>query len=116
MKRFVRADTVRLKRLGKNRQKLQKWRKPKGRHSKMRKKRAGYPISPSIGHGTPRGSRGLIEGRMPLVVYSLNQLESAGKNQVIVISRTMGARKRIELIKRASALGLPILNVREQKK
>ena len=38
-KKFLRRDSVRFSKIGKNRKKIQKWRKPKGRDSKMRLKR-----------------------------------------------------------------------------
>jgi len=44
--RFVRVDTHRHSRLGKGRPKLQKWRRPRGKHNKTRLKRFSYPIQP----------------------------------------------------------------------
>jgi len=47
-KRFLRRLTNRYLKLGKKRKKKQKWRKPKGRHNKMREKERGYPAVVSI--------------------------------------------------------------------
>jgi large subunit ribosomal protein L32e len=115
MKRFVRAETVRFKRLGKNRKKLQKWRKPKGRHSKMRKKRAGYPISPSIGHGKPVVREGMIKGKVPMLISTMKDFDKASASNIIIISRRIGARKKMEMIKKAHELKLQLLNVKDKK-
>jgi len=108
-KKFLRSETVRLLRLGKKRRKLQKWRKPRGRHSKIRKKRFGYPLSPSIGYKKPRSSSGLIRGKAHLLVRNIGELERAGKNLRIVLSRRLGAKKRLELLKKAAEMGLEVV-------
>lgn len=109
-KKFVRAETVRFMRLGKNRPKLQKWRRPKGRHNKMRKKRAGYPGSPSIGHGTPREGSGLIMGKKPIVVHNMQELQSATAHNLIIFSRRVGAKSRMELMKHANEKKLTVFS------
>lgn len=111
MPRFVRSETVRFMRLGKHRKKLQKWRKPRGRHNKMRKKRVGYPITPSIGYGTPQGTRNLIQGKMPLLVSSMKELSKAHAGSIVVFSRRIGAKKKIEMIKFAHEHKMHLLNV-----
>ena len=112
-KRFLRSETVRFLRLGKKRPKLQKWRRPRGRHSKIRRKRFSYPIQPGIGYGTPKELRHLVKGKHVLLVRNLKELEKADKNATIVLSRTIGAKKRLEMLKRALELNL---NVRGAKK
>ena len=98
-KKFKRAETVRFMRLGKNRPKLQKWRRPKGRHNKMRKKRVGYPSSPTIGHGTPRSISGLLQGKIPVVVHNMKELEQVSAENIVILSRRIGAKQRIEIMK-----------------
>ena len=53
MIKFRRRDWHKYKRLGKKDKKKVKWRKPKGRHNKMRESRKGYAASPSIGMKKP---------------------------------------------------------------
>jgi len=108
--RFLRSDTIRHSRLGKNRRKLQKWRRPRGRHSKIRRKRFGYPVKPSVGYKTPRKSSGKIAGQMPLLVYNLQQVQALDKKAVIIIAR-IGAKKKVELLKLAREKNMTILNV-----
>lgn len=112
---FLRSDTRRLLRLGKKRRNLQKWRRPKGRHSKIRKGRVGYPGSPSIGHGRPAIHAGLIKGKTPVVVLTIKEIDKLSKDNIVVISRRVGARKKVELIKHVQQKGLMILNVKKDK-
>jgi len=111
MKRFLRRDWSRYSRLGKNRKKLQKWRRAKGRHNKIRKRRAGYPGPPLIGYKKPKAESGKINGKVPILVENMNDLVSASKNNILIISRRIGARKRIEVIKKANEMKLEIQNV-----
>lgn len=107
-KKFTRSETVRFMRLGKNRPKLQKWRRPRGRHNKIRKKRAGYPSAPTIGHGTQKAQSGLIMGKKPLVVHNMAELNHATANHLIIFSRRIGAKTRIELMKHAQERKLAV--------
>jgi len=113
MKRFLRQDYMRHSRLGKSRKKLQKWIKPKGRHSKMRKMRRSYPPSPTVGHKSPKAEKGKLKGYIPILISSANQLNKLGKDNGIILSKKLGARKRLELIKKAEEMHLKILNVRK---
>jgi large subunit ribosomal protein L32e len=111
VKKFLRSETVRLLRLGKKRKKLQKWRKPRGRHNKMRKKRVGYPSTPSIGYGTPIKLRGIINGKRPILVSEMRDLEKITAGHVAVLSRRLGAKKKIEIIRSANERKIHLLNV-----
>ena len=52
--KFLRRTSSRYSKLGKGRKKKQIWRRPTGRHNKMRNKRNGYPVIVSIGYGTKK--------------------------------------------------------------
>ncbi len=114
-KRFVRVDTNRYSRLGKGRKKLQKWRKPTGKHNKTRLKRFSYPVQPEIGFGSPRSSAGKINGLVPVVVNNISELQNLGKNNIAIVSRTLGAKKKVELLKKASDLNIKIANAGGKK-
>lgn len=109
--RFLRSDTVRHLRLGKKRRTLQKWRRARGRHSKIRRKRAGYPVSPSIGYGSPCSLSGRIKGKKPVVVETMKDLARLEEFNIAIISRRVGSRKRLELIKIAREKGIQLLNL-----
>ena len=55
---FIRQDYMRHIKIGSGRKKLLKWRRPKGRHSKMRKQRKGYPAIPTVGYKAPKKEYG----------------------------------------------------------
>jgi len=107
--KFLRSDTRRHLRLGKRRKKLQKWRRPRGRHSKIRRKRMGYPLKPSPGFKTSLKTSGLIQGLKPILVHNLKELEAANKNSIVIIAR-IGAKKKIEILKKAQELKIKIAN------
>lgn len=107
-KTFLRRDSVRYSKLGKNRKKLQKWRKPKGRDNQMRLKRKGYPALPSIGYK----KQSIKQAPM---VYNLNDLNKLEKNSSIIIA-SIGAKKKLDIIKKAQEMKIKILNIKEDKK
>ena len=112
MKRFLRRGTLKYGRMGLNRPKLQRWRAAVGRHNKIRKNRLGYTKSPRIGFKKPRKESGKINNKIPLLVRNLSDVAGANKNNILILSRTIGAKKKIEIIKKADDVGLEILNVR----
>ena len=114
MKKFVRPDTFRFSRLGKNRRKLQKWRRVRGKSNKLRLGRMGYPVVPTIGHKGPRKDAGKVKGLMPKLVHNLAELQDIGKNEGAILAR-IGAKKKLELIKKAEELKIKILNLGGKK-
>jgi large subunit ribosomal protein L32e len=109
--KFMRRDTKRYSKLGKNRKKLQKWRRPKGRDNKMRLKRRGYPACPSVGYRSPKKNRAVI----PIQIHNVKQLEALKKNESIIIAR-VGAKKKIDIIKKSREMNLKILNLKGAEK
>ena len=102
---FNHQDSWKRKRLPK------KWRKPKGMHSKMRMKFKGNPRLPSQGYRSPRQVRGLHGlGVDTILVRSLKQLESLASGAIIIAS-SIGARKKLEMIKKAEEKKLSIVNL-----
>jgi large subunit ribosomal protein L32e len=89
------------------------WRKPKGIHSKMRKKKLGKRKSPSVGYKSPKLVRGLSkEGLIPILIQGLNDLAKVTKDNIIILSRTLGNKKRIELLKKIKEKNFKIQNVK----
>ena len=101
---FRHQDSWKRKRLPK------KWRKPRGRHSKMRLKFKGNPKLPSQGFRSPAAVRGFHKsGVRPVLVGSLKHLESLASEAVIIAS-SIGAKKKIEMIKKAAEKKIRIVN------
>ncbi|PIO07461.1 50S ribosomal protein L32e [Candidatus Pacearchaeota archaeon CG10_big_fil_rev_8_21_14_0_10_35_219] len=115
MKKFIRRDSGRFSKLGKKRKKLQKWRGAKGRDNKIREKRKGYPKAPVIGYKKSSKNQGKIKGLIPVHVSNVKDLEKVGKKNIIIVGK-IGARKKMELLKKIDERKLEMYNVSGGKK
>ncbi|MBS3085461.1 hypothetical protein J4225_02140 [Candidatus Pacearchaeota archaeon] len=113
-KRFLRRLTNRYLKLGKKRKKKQKWRKPKGRHNKMREKERGYPAVVSIGYRKNRNERGLIKNQTPVEIKNLSDIKKIGKNKIAVLGR-IGKKNRIDIAKAAEKEKVTFANFNVKK-
>jgi large subunit ribosomal protein L32e len=106
--KFRRQESWRYKRVGDT------WRKPHGIDSKMRKKVKGWPVSPTTGYRSPKKTRGLHpSGFVETRVHSVEDLEGIDPElQAIRIARTVGGRKRVEILALAEEKGIHVLNSR----
>ena len=111
--KFLQRDSNRHSKLGHLRKKKQKWRRPTGRDNKMREKRRGYPKVVSIGYSKDKSVRGTIEGKKPIVVLNVKDLETV-KNNLIIIG-AVGNKKKIEILKKAKEMKIEIYNINEKK-
>lgn len=114
MPKFVRTDSWRFSRIGKNRRKLQVWRRARGKHSKIRRKRKGYPVMPTVGYETAKKDRGKIGGLKPILIHNMKELSQATKNNVIIIAR-VGAKNKMELLKKADEMKIKVMNAGGKK-
>ena len=105
--RFIRRDYKRYSKIGKNRRKLQKWRGAKGRDNKIRLHMKGYPKAPTVGYKKGKIIRQTL-------IHNLSDLENAKKNTQIILAK-VGAIKKLEIIKRADELKIPLSNVKSQE-
>lgn len=112
--KFLRRDSNRYSKLGKNRKKKQKWIAPKGRDNKMREKRKGYPAVVSIGYCSDKKQKGKINGKIPLVVRSLKDLEKATKENILLTGK-LGDKKKYEIAKKAKEMKLEFENFNIKK-
>ena len=113
-KKFIRRDWRRYSRLGKNRKSKQKWRHPTGRHNKIREKRKGYPAMISVGYKKDSASRGKIRDKIPVMINNINDLKKIGKENIGIIGR-FGKKKKIEILKKAKEMKVPIHNINAEK-
>ncbi len=87
------------------------WRRPDGIHNKTRYARKGKCPLVEAGYGSPALVRGLHpSGFKEVVVNNIKELELLDKTQAARIAHTVGLRKRALLEKKASELGLKVLN------
>lgn len=90
-----------------------KWRKPKGIHSKIRHKFKGRRKMPSPGYKSPKAVKGFhFSGLGIIIIHSSNDLDNIKKeSEGIVISKNIGMRKKLEILKKAKELDVKVLNL-----
>ena len=103
---FVRQESWRYVRLKPN------WRRPRGKDSKMRLQRSGWPPLVKIGYRTPKKYRGLHpRGYKEVLVYRPEDLLGLNpETHAVRIAGSVGMRKRMRIVEEAEKLGLKILN------
>jgi len=105
-RRFLRQDLNNTKGL------KAKWRKPTGRHSKLRLNKAGHWKKPSPGF-----KRALVDrykhpsGLYAEVVSNISQLSNL-KGKGALISSTLGLKKKLAILEKAKELKITVLNVK----
>lgn len=114
MVKFLRRTWSRYSKLGKGRKKKQVWRRPTGRHNKMREKRKGYPAVVSIGYKSNRESRLKIKEKIPVKIYNIKDLEKIKENEIAVVGN-VGKRKKIEIAKKSKEMKIKIYNMNPEK-
>jgi large subunit ribosomal protein L32e len=101
--RFLRSDWHKRLRIGRRRKKLRKWRRPKGRHNKIRERRKGRGARVDVGYGSPKVVRGTINGLKPVLIYSPKDLEKLGEEDVGIIA-SVGMKKKLEILNAAKEM------------
>lgn len=104
--RFIRQQFWQFKKL------KDKWRRPRGRHSKQRRHYKYRPPVPRIGYGSPKKVRYLHpSGFKEKMVYNVKDLEGIdASKEAIRIAHTVGKKKRMEIIAKADEMGIRVLN------
>jgi len=102
--KFRRVEYFRYKKLG------EKWRRPRGKHNKVRKYIGGKLPRPLIGF--KKKIRGLHpSGYREVLVSNVSELENLDKDtQAVRISGKVGGRKRQLIMEETKKLKLKVLN------
>ncbi len=110
--KFIRQDAHKKVRLG------NKWRRPKGLHSKMRLGKKGYNKSVSIGYGSPKKTRNMHSSGLKLIIIkSLKELEKIdSKKECVAVAKTIGLKRKIEILKQAIKKSINVVNVKDSDK
>lgn len=111
MPKFRRQKWFQFKRVG------EKWRKPRGKGSKMRLGKKGKPPRVKIGYRLPKAVRGLHpSGLVEVIVRNPAEAEKLDPTKhAMRIAANIGRRKREQIIARAVELKIRVLNPRERK-
>ncbi len=91
------------------------WRRPRGRHNKLRQMHGGKWSGRAlvrVGYGSPAAVRGLHPcGKEEVLVYNPSQLDSVNpETQVVRIASSVGMKKRLAIEDKAKELGIKVLN------
>ena len=106
---FKRQNWFRYKRLG------EKWRRPRGIHSKMRRHfKYRIPVA-QVGFRGPASVRGLHpSGFEEVLVHNTKEVENINpETQAVRISSTVGDKKRQLIVKKADELKIRVFNRRD---
>jgi len=108
---FARPESWRYLKLKEN------WRRPRGLDNKMRRKIKGWPPTVSVGYKGPKVARGLHpSGYRDVLVHNVKELSAVDpKTQAARIARTVGKKKRAQIIAEARERKVVVLNVKEVK-
>jgi len=103
---FVREESWRYKRV------KDAWRSPRGKTSRVRRSKEGWPAVVKIGYARPKSARGRHpSGLVEVMVWRPKDLEGLDpKTQAARIAHTVGENKRIMIIDQAKKASIRILN------
>lgn len=103
---FVREESWRYKRV------KESWRSPKGKSSRVRRSKEGWPPVVKIGYSRPKAIRHLHpSGLREVLVGRPEDLENVNPSTTVVrIAHTVGENKRIRIIEQAKKKNLRVLN------
>jgi large subunit ribosomal protein L32e len=103
---FVREESWRYKRV------KEAWRSPRGKTSRVRRSKDGWPPVVKGGYGRPKALRGAHpSGLKEIMVWRPKDLEGIDpKTQAARIAHTVGERKRVEIVDQAKKANIRILN------
>ena len=107
--KFLRRSVDRYSKLGLRKKKKQRWKRPTGRHNKMRAKRRGYPATVDIGYGNAKSER-----KEKIIIRNLEDLKKTHKDKIIVLGN-IGKKKKLEIAKAAKEKNIEISNLNVKK-
>ena len=106
---FIRQDAA-LKRLRK------KWKRPRGLDSKRRLRKDGHQRRPSRGYSSPNKVKGLTkEGLQEKIITTSYDLDNLKSNEIAVISRRLGAKKKLIILKKAIDKKIMVSNINPEE-
>ena len=108
---FIRQDNPKRRKLN------DKWRKPKGIHSKIRHHFKGRRKMPSPGYKSPAAVKGLhATGLKMITIFSPGEVIKINKdNEGIIIAKGVGTRKRLEILKKSREMEIIVLNLNAEE-
>ena len=102
---------------GKRKRISSEWKRPTGRHNKMKDKKAGHRRMPMPGFRSNRLVRGLhYSGLMPILIKTLSDVARLDrKTQGAIVASSIGGRKKLLILDSLKKANVPVLNLREDQ-
>lgn len=92
----------------------EKWRRPKGKGNKNRRGRRGHIGLLKVGYGSPADVRACDRnGLKEVLVSCVKDLDLVLEGCVAVISRTVGGRKKLQILEEAKKRKVSVANFRD---
>jgi len=103
---FRREESWRYKRV------KEAWRSPRGKTSRIRRSKNGWPPVVKIGYSRPKATRGNHpSGLSEVIVHRPKDLEKIDPHkQVARIAHTVGENKRVQILEEAKKANITVLN------
>jgi len=103
---FVREESWRYKRV------KESWRAPRGKTSRVRRSKEGWPPVVKIGYARPASIRGRHpSGLTEVMVWRPQDLEQVNpKTDAVRIAHTVGENKRVQILDQAKKANIRVLN------
>jgi large subunit ribosomal protein L32e len=111
---FQRTKYYAFVKLGLRQKSKRRYVRARGRHNKIRQKWRGKPPMVEAGYKNKVETRGLINGKMPVLVYNVSDLAKVGKDNIAIIAK-VGDRNKLEIAKEALAKKVEIYNLNIRK-
>ena len=107
---FLRGKWRTYSKLGRGRKKKQKYRKPKGRHNKIREKMKGNPKKVSIGYKKKKKIEKILRISNIKELERIENIKGKGEKVRVILSN-IGKKNKIEIAKKAKEMSIEIINL-----
>ena len=114
MANFHRTKFYAYKKLGSSQKSKRKYRRATGRHNKTRQKWRSRPPMVEIGYKNKCVTRGLINEKVPVTIYNVEDFKKVGKDNSIIIGK-IGDKNKLEIAREAKAKKIEISNLNIDK-
>ena len=114
MVKFQRTKFRAYVKLGSKQKSKRKYKRATGRHNKTRQKWKSRPRMVEIGYKNKSRERGLISGKIPILVKNLEDVKKANTQNIIIIGK-IGKKKKLEIAKEIQQKKISVFNLNINK-
>ena len=100
--------------LGSGQKSKLKYKRAKGRHNKTRQKWRSRPPMVEVGYKNPVAQRNLINNKIQVLVFNVQDLAKVGKDSIAIIAK-VGNKNKIMMAKEIQKRKIEVLNLNVNK-